>query len=201
MMKRRRKKAIVSKYALNEDVQQVFTAISKGKFRLARILIERKVNVNCTDDVGRTPLIAVCKLNNTRINHGQEDILHFVQFLLNEEETILNTTDMFGKQALDYAGENELHELIQIFDSIINMSANNCFEAVMNRWRKKALISKYTLNEDVQQVFTAISEGKFRLARILIERKFNVNCTDDVGRTPLIAVCKLNDTRINQEDR
>ncbi|XP_063435534.1 ankyrin repeat domain-containing protein 34B-like [Mytilus trossulus] len=123
MMKRWRKKDFTSKYTVDEDVQQVFIAISEGKLRLARILIERKVNVNCTDNAGRTPLMALCRLNNSRIN--EEHRLSFVKFLLNEEETILNATDMFGKQALDYACENELHQVVKVISRAIEDFFNN----------------------------------------------------------------------------
>ncbi|XP_063435533.1 ankyrin repeat domain-containing protein 34A-like [Mytilus trossulus] len=117
MMKRWSKKAFTSKYSVDEDVQQVFIAISEGKLRLARILIERKVNVNCTDTTGRTPLMALCRLNYTTIN--VEHRLSFVKFLLNEEKLILNATDMFGKQALYYACENELHQVVKVISRAI----------------------------------------------------------------------------------
>ncbi|XP_071166209.1 ankyrin repeat domain-containing protein 34B-like [Mytilus edulis] len=126
VVKRWKKKALTTKCALNDDVQLVFKAISEGKFKLARILIERNVNVNCTDNVGGTPLIAICRLKNIRLN--EKDRLRFVKFLLNEEDVILNTTDKFGKQALDYASENELQPVINVIvDSMENIFDNVLF--------------------------------------------------------------------------
>ena len=105
------KKAICSKYANDKDAQLVFQAISEGKLRLARILIEGTVNVNCKDIDGRTPLIAVCTLNNNIMD--EETILHFIQFLI-KEGAIINSTDVFCMQALDYAKNNGFHQVIEV---------------------------------------------------------------------------------------
>ncbi|XP_063435538.1 ankyrin repeat domain-containing protein 34A-like [Mytilus trossulus] len=104
-------KAFCSKNANDKDAQLVFKAISEGKLRLARILIEGKVNVNCQDSDGRTPLIAVCRSNYNIID--EESILHFVQFLI-KEEAIINSTDVFCMQALDYATKNGFHQVKEV---------------------------------------------------------------------------------------
>ncbi|XP_063435535.1 ankyrin repeat domain-containing protein 34A-like [Mytilus trossulus] len=126
MVKRWKKKALATKCGLNDDEQLVFKAISEGKFRLARILIERNVNVNCTDNDDRTPLITVCRLKNIQIK--EKDRLRFVKFLLNQEGTVLNSTDVFGKQALDYASENKLQPVVTVIaDTIENIFDNVLF--------------------------------------------------------------------------
>ncbi|VDI46022.1 Hypothetical predicted protein [Mytilus galloprovincialis] len=114
-----RKKALCSKYVHDEDAQQLFKAISEGRLRLARILIEGKVNVNCKDCNERTPLIAVCRLNNNIID--EETILHFVQFLI-KEGAIIHSTDVFTMQALDYAKKNGFHQVIAaILETVLDV--------------------------------------------------------------------------------
>ena len=120
-----RRKALCSKYAQNVDAQQVFQAISEGKLRLARILIEGKVNVNCQDGYGRTPLISVCNLNKNITD--QETILHFVQFLI-KKGAIINFTDVFSMQTLDYSTKNGLYQVTEvILGTVIEVLDNISF--------------------------------------------------------------------------
>lgn len=81
----------------------------------------KKANVNCTDSVGRPPLIyRLIKIN-------EHEKLCFVKFLLNKEETVLNGTDLYGKLALKYARKNKLYQVV----TVISNTKEDIFENVM----------------------------------------------------------------------
>ena len=64
--------------------------------------------------------------------------------------------------------------------------------AQIRKWRRATSTHRYTRNDECSvQLFDAIYENKFKLAKILIDDgKVDVNIKDDCGDTPLIAVCK-----------
>ena len=60
------------------------------------------------------------------------------------------------------------------------------------KWRRATSTYMYTrIDECSAQLFDAIRENKFKLAKILIDDgKVDVNIKDECGDTPLISVCK-----------
>ena len=99
-----------SKYRVDDDVQKLFLALSEGNLRLARILIEGYVDVNCKDYSGSTPLITVCKLYD---RSTELSVVNFVKFLL-DRRVIIGEKDVFGRTAVDYAKKNGLNLIRQL---------------------------------------------------------------------------------------
>jgi ankyrin repeat protein len=64
--------------------------------------------------------------------------------------------------------------------------------AQIRKWRRATSTYRYSRNDESSaQLFDAIYDNNFKLAKILIDsRKVDVNIKDECGDTPLIAVCK-----------
>ena len=64
--------------------------------------------------------------------------------------------------------------------------------AQIRKWRRATSTYKYTRNDESwAQLFDAIYENNFKLAKILIDnRKVDANIKDECNDTPLIAFCK-----------
>jgi hypothetical protein len=64
--------------------------------------------------------------------------------------------------------------------------------AQIRKWRRATSSYRYTRNDESSaQLFDAIYDNNFKLAKILIDSsKVDVNIKDECGDTPLIAVCK-----------
>jgi len=69
------------------------------------------------------------------------------------------------------------------------------------KWKRRKTTHKYTqIDEFSSQLFDAIYENEFELAKILIDDgKVDVNIKDDCGDTPLIATCQQT-TLQNEEE-
>ena len=69
------------------------------------------------------------------------------------------------------------------------------------KWKRKKTTHKYTRIDDFSlQLFDAIYENEFELAKILIDDgKVDVNIKKDCGDTPLIATCQQT-TLQNEEE-
>jgi hypothetical protein len=63
--------------------------------------------------------------------------------------------------------------------------------AQIRKWRRATSSYRYTRNDESSaQLFDAIYDNNFKLAKILIDSsKVDVNIKDECGDTPLIAVC------------
>jgi len=64
--------------------------------------------------------------------------------------------------------------------------------AEIRKWRRATTTHKYIrINECSAQLFDAIYENRFKLAKIIIDdSKVDVNIKEECGDTPLIAICK-----------
>ena len=69
------------------------------------------------------------------------------------------------------------------------------------KWKRKKSKPKYTKIDDFSdQLFDAIYENDFELAKFLIDDgKLNTNIKDDCGNTPLIAVCQQTTLKTEEE--
>jgi len=69
------------------------------------------------------------------------------------------------------------------------------------KWKRKKSKPKYTKIDDFSdQLFDAIYDNDFELAKILIDDgKLDANIKDDCGNTPLIAFCQL--TTLQTEEK
>ncbi|VDI06612.1 Hypothetical predicted protein [Mytilus galloprovincialis] len=101
-----------SKYKVSYEEELLFASINQGNFKMAKILIDGKINVNWRDYSDSTPLITICR--TTTRNQENDDIVGFAQFLL-DRGADLHLTDIYGKCAFDYADGNSLKRVIELF--------------------------------------------------------------------------------------
>ncbi|CAC5408297.1 unnamed protein product [Mytilus coruscus] len=104
----------ISEYVKRQLEGKLFRAILDHKFKLARILVEGDVNVNCRLRTGVTPLILICD------QKVEDDLrrmqLHLVRCLINRSADV-NAKDNFGRTALTYAflsGDLQLVRLLEL---------------------------------------------------------------------------------------
>ncbi|VDI26998.1 Hypothetical predicted protein [Mytilus galloprovincialis] len=71
------------------------------------------------------------------------------------------------------------------------MSLSQMLRKALKSKSKPSVSSKYKVDDDERQLFAAISDGNFEMARILIEGNVSVNCKDSSGYTPMIATCRM----------
>jgi hypothetical protein len=69
------------------------------------------------------------------------------------------------------------------------------------KWKRNKSAGKHTTNDEFSdQLFDAIYENNFELAKTLINGgKVDVNIKNDCGDTPLIAVCKQTTLKTEEE--
>lgn len=85
---------------LGADSTALIKAVSKGRFKLTKLLVEGGADINTKDGDGRTALIIACML---RFNEKEPDLqLRLVKLLL-ENGANVNAVDKHGKTALIYA--------------------------------------------------------------------------------------------------
>ena len=137
-----------------------------GHLDIVRMVIacaEFKVNVNCTDSSGWTPLHYAC-------SEGHLDI---VRMLIADFRADVNCIDSSGWTPLHYACSEGHLDIVRML--IADFRANvNCIDSC-----------GWTL------LHYACSEGHLDMVRMLIaEIKVDVNCTDSSGWTPLHYACR-----------
>ncbi|VDI10575.1 Hypothetical predicted protein [Mytilus galloprovincialis] len=101
-----------SKYKVDDEEELLFASINQGNFKMSKILIDGKINVNMLDYSDSTPLITICR--RTTRNQENDDIFEFVEFLLYRGAN-LHLTDIHGKSAFDYADGNNLKRVKELF--------------------------------------------------------------------------------------
>ena len=92
---------------------KLFRAIAEEKFKLARILVEGGINVNCSLRTGVTPLILTC--DQAIDGEHKRMQLHLVRCLLRRGADV-NAKDNFGRTALTYAFLNGDLQLVRILE-------------------------------------------------------------------------------------
>ena len=85
---------------------RLFIAIKENNFKKASNVILKGANVNCTNFIGGTPLIEMCRSKE----HDEQQRTTFVKLLL-ENGADISISDIYGWTALLYAQENG-HETI-----------------------------------------------------------------------------------------
>lgn len=94
-----------------EENDILFEAIEDGKFKLAKILIAGLLGTSCRDSAYGTPLTVVCRVKSYK---NEKERLDFVKFLL-KEGARYDEKDFNDKSAIDYAVENDLYEIKDLF--------------------------------------------------------------------------------------
>lgn len=89
----------------------LFTAIENGKFKLAKILILGKLKVSCKDLSNANPLAVVCRVKHYT---KENERLQFAKFLI-KEGAQYQEKDLNNKCAYDYAVENKLESVLDLF--------------------------------------------------------------------------------------
>ena len=105
---------------VSEGVDALLLASSECKFRLVRLLIEGGIPVNTRNREQQTPIMLVCKCNNSN-----EDKAKVVQFLLKMNAKV-NLRDVNGKTALIFACLSNSNSIV--ISSLVNASAHPCIQ-------------------------------------------------------------------------
>ncbi|CAG2210201.1 unnamed protein product [Mytilus edulis] len=107
----------ISEFVKRQLEGKLFRTILDHKFKLARILVEGGVDVNCRLRTGVTPLILIC--DQKVEDHLRRMQLHLVRSLINRNADV-NAKDNFGRTALTYAflsGDLQLVRVLELHGS------------------------------------------------------------------------------------
>ena len=105
--------SVVDEYTTRRMQGKLFRAISEQKFKLARILVEGGIDVNCSLRTGITPLMIACdQLVNRQWKRMQR---HLIRALLLSNADV-EAQDNFGRTALMYAYLTGDIQLIRLFE-------------------------------------------------------------------------------------
>ena len=135
---------------------------------------EPPLDINCTDDQSRTPLILLCEYNNS------EDLYKCVQLILRRSDININHRDWSGLNALMglccYSKSEEIVQVAQLLiDSGLNVNDTG-------RSDKRNALMWLCLNSK--------SEKMVQVAQLLIEKGIDINHTNSDGRHALMLLCK-----------
>ncbi|VDI22754.1 Hypothetical predicted protein [Mytilus galloprovincialis] len=100
--------------------ENLFEAISKKQYKLARILVEGGVDVNCTNEEGETPLMMVCDRKAT--GNTKRMRMKLITTLLNKPINFFKR-DKFGRTSLTCAHINRDQSVIDI----LMKTQNDCW--------------------------------------------------------------------------
>ena len=92
---------------------RLFIAIKENNFNKASNVILKGANVNCTNFIGGTPLIEMCRSKE----HDEQQRTTFVKLLL-ENGADIRKSDIYGWTALLYAQENGHESIARILERI-----------------------------------------------------------------------------------
>lgn len=165
-------------------------AAAKGNVNIIKLFIEHKVNLNVSDEQGKTPLMISL---NTRD-------LEVVKLFL-ENGVNVNAKDNEGKTALMICCAIGIQEIIKCLieynanvDSIDNKSGNmllyaiegGCLEYVKTFHKKynQDINSRYE-DDNTNTLMIACNGGYFEIVRYLVENGVDVNAVNKEGDTAL----------------
>lgn len=110
-------KNVMDEYTRREMQAKLFNAFRQQKFKLARILADGGVNVNCSLRTGITPLMMAC---DQRVDNEWEKMQkHMIRSLLVNNADV-NAKDNLGRTCLKYAaltGDIQLVRLLEMHGS------------------------------------------------------------------------------------
>ena len=119
----------------------LINALSDGKMKLAKLLIEGGQNVNCCNSSGVTPLMlaSILKVENEHIPKK----LQLIKCLL-ENKANLYAVDLPGRTALMYALLSGCKQTIQLLKSHGLMdSVNTCSSSKRTKSKDNSLFGSY----------------------------------------------------------
>ncbi|VDI22752.1 Hypothetical predicted protein [Mytilus galloprovincialis] len=160
---------------------QLFEAISEKRYRLARILVEGGVDVNCQNEEGETPLLMVC--DGKPGGNTKRMQMDLIRILLNRRANY-RKRDRYGRTSLTCAHINKDHHVIQLLE-------NTCSLA---RILVEGGVDVNCQNEEGETPLLMVCDGKpggntkrmqMDLIRILLNRRANYRKRDRYGRTSL----------------
>ncbi|CAG2205975.1 unnamed protein product [Mytilus edulis] len=97
---------------------QLFEAISEKRYRLARILVEGGVDVNCQNEEGETPLLMVC--DGKPGGNTKRMQMDLIRILLNRRANY-RKRDRYGRTSLTCAHINKDHHVIQLLENTCSL--------------------------------------------------------------------------------
>ena len=92
---------------------RLFIAIKENNFKKASNVILKGANVNCTNFIGGTPLIEMCRSKE----HDEKQRTNFAKFLI-ENGADIRILDIYGWTALLYAQENGHQSIARMLERI-----------------------------------------------------------------------------------
>ena len=166
---------------------------------------EPPLDINCTDDQSRTPLILLCEYNNS------EDLYKCVQLILRRSDININHRDWFGLNALMglccYSKSEEIVQVAQLLIEKgidINHTNSDGRHALMLlcKWHMRFnelpsdLMRRFMSRESFDNLKLRhwMSEGDLlvQMAELLIANGIHLNHTDNDGMTSLMHLCRWN---------
>ncbi len=160
--------------------KQLFDSIMQSKPKVVKRLMDARVDTNCTNQLGETPLIIACQLEN-------EEARRKIVSLLLKRDACVNLQDMSGNSALSNAVKKADEDLVELFIekgadvSLITGEGDTmlCCAAMSGN----AKITKFILREVLKQklpvdhknmhgltsLLLAAQRGHIDVARILVK--------------------------------
>jgi ankyrin repeat protein len=176
-------------------------AASEGHLEVARMLLERKANVNALDDDGSTPLHQASQY----LWSEDPDIAQLVRLLLDDGADI-HALDNSGNTPLHFAASEGHLEVARMLLELkadvnaLNKEGSTPLHQAFETWRENPDIMRLLLDHGADAnvhdksgntlLHFAASEGDLELARILLERIPEVvdSQNDDVSTAFLLAL-------------
>lgn len=111
-------KTYMKDYMRRQFEGKLFQAIANRNYKLARILVEGGVNVNCSLRTGITPLMIAC--DQRSMGHNRRIQRHLIRSLLSNNANV-NVMDNLGQTPLVYAylsGDVQIIRLLEVHGSL-----------------------------------------------------------------------------------